>query len=218
MKGNKLGGAESRIGCLLNWTPIYNEGKASWGAESKIGWKHYFQYLEGPAGVKNNLIWIDLSIVSVLHRLVLKSPIQRISQRVKWTSGALDIIFLLRGDDGGYLFRLETLGWKCYHLWRWWRQGDTTPDISSHHRRLYSTLWLVAAEGFHFVLHIWRRHTRRRRGAIFRTRRRRRYNIKTRQGELIMKLSHFVQGCIFVQSMSIQIWRASLFLQCASRP
>ena len=37
----------------------------------------------------------------MIEWLVLKSPIQRTSQRVKWTSGARDIIFFLPGDDGG---------------------------------------------------------------------------------------------------------------------
>ena len=47
----------------------------------------------------------------MLEWLVLKSPIQRTSQRVKWTSGARDMIFFLPGDDGGGHFspNLETL-------------------------------------------------------------------------------------------------------------
>ena len=45
----------------------------------------------------------------MLERLVLKRPIQRTSQRVKWTSGARDMNF--PGYDGaGYFFlSLETL-------------------------------------------------------------------------------------------------------------
>ena len=40
------------------------------------------------------LIWLDLSIRSMLERLVLKNLTQRTSQRVKWTSGArVTIIF-----------------------------------------------------------------------------------------------------------------------------
>ena len=47
----------------------------------------------------------------MLERLVLKSPIQRTSKRVKWTSGARDDIFF-PGDDGeaGHFFpNLEIL-------------------------------------------------------------------------------------------------------------
>ena len=47
-----------------------------------------FDLFEGPAGVKNKLICMDLSIKNMLERLVLKSPIQQTSQRVKRTSVA----------------------------------------------------------------------------------------------------------------------------------
>ena len=48
----------------------------------------------------------------MLERLVLKSPIQRTSQRVKWTSGAQDMIFLFPGDHrGGPFFSLISKPW-----------------------------------------------------------------------------------------------------------
>ena len=46
---------------------------------------HIFQILQTPT---DTLICSDLSIKSVLERLVLKNLTQRTSQRVKWTSGA----------------------------------------------------------------------------------------------------------------------------------
>ena len=42
---------------------------------------------------------ISLSVVSMLERLVLKNVAQRTSQRVKWTSGARVMFFLLVATD-----------------------------------------------------------------------------------------------------------------------
>ena len=43
-------------------------------------------------GCQNSFIWLELSIGSVLERLVLKNAAKCTSQRLKWTSGARDMI------------------------------------------------------------------------------------------------------------------------------
>ena len=58
----------------------------------QILWQNHVSVIfEGFAEVKNSLIWMVLSLVSMLEVLVLKNLIQRTSQRVKWTSGARDM-------------------------------------------------------------------------------------------------------------------------------
>ena len=108
--------------------------------------KSLFAVFVGPCAWQNQLIWLDLSIVSMLKWLVLKSPIQRTSQRFKWTSGAQDMICCsLEMIGGDYFFpNLEALagddgvveghfGWRWSHLRRWSRKGwcpvpGTQPD------------------------------------------------------------------------------------------
>ena len=62
------------------------------------GW--LFHFFESAAGLKNNLICEDLSIMSMLHMLVLKSPLHRIiqCQRTIW-SLSYDLLPIARPLD-----------------------------------------------------------------------------------------------------------------------
>ena len=47
--------------------------------------------------LQNTFIWLDLSIGSMLERLVVKNAVECTSQRLKWTSGARVMIFPILG-------------------------------------------------------------------------------------------------------------------------
>ena len=55
-----------------------------------------FVLFESFAGAENSFICMVLSLVNILEFLVLKNPIQRTSQRVKWTSAARDMMSIAR--------------------------------------------------------------------------------------------------------------------------
>ena len=71
---------------------------------------------EDLAKATNSFIWMHLSLMSMLERLVLKDLIQRTSQRVKWTSVARDMITFLNNvccTDFIIKRMLERLVLKC---------------------------------------------------------------------------------------------------------
>ena len=76
------------FGCCINIINVLKKRFVVFACDPAGGFflkNHTFQILQIPT---ETLICSDLSIKSVLERLVLKNLTQRTSQRVKWTSGA----------------------------------------------------------------------------------------------------------------------------------